>query len=70
MSAFFLYSQAFRSQVKTDHPDASFGDVVSRLPSCHGGGHVPTYALRVFLAFLLCAEIVGIAIITFFVMVT
>lgn len=32
MSAFFLYSQAFRQQVKDDNPDASFGDVVS-----HGG---------------------------------
>jgi len=27
MSAFFLYSQAFRSQVKEDNPDASFGEV-------------------------------------------
>eukprot|EP00429_Kryptoperidinium_foliaceum_P084255 CAMPEP_0176232706 /NCGR_PEP_ID=MMETSP0121_2-20121125/25446_1 /TAXON_ID=160619 /ORGANISM="Kryptoperidinium foliaceum, Strain CCMP 1326" /LENGTH=196 /DNA_ID=CAMNT_0017572075 /DNA_START=31 /DNA_END=621 /DNA_ORIENTATION=+ len=27
MSAFFLYSQANRSQVKTDNPEASFGDV-------------------------------------------
>jgi hypothetical protein len=29
MSAFFLYSQSNRAQVKTDNPDASFGDVVS-----------------------------------------
>ena len=29
MSAFFLYSQAYRSQVKQDNPDAQFGDVVS-----------------------------------------
>lgn len=29
MSAFFLYSQAYRSQVKTDHPEAPFGDIVS-----------------------------------------
>jgi hypothetical protein len=29
MSAFFLYSQAFRAQVKEENPDASFGDVVS-----------------------------------------
>lgn len=36
MSAFFLYSQAFRSQVKEDNPDASFGDIVS--PS--SGGNV------------------------------
>jgi hypothetical protein len=34
MSAFFLYSQAFRSQVKVDHPEASFGDTVSQQPSC------------------------------------
>jgi len=27
MSAFFLYSQAFRQQVKEDNPDASFGEV-------------------------------------------
>jgi hypothetical protein len=30
MSAFFLYSQAYRSQVKVDHPEATFGDTVSR----------------------------------------
>jgi len=27
MSAFFLYSQAFRTKVKTTNPNASFGDV-------------------------------------------
>jgi hypothetical protein len=31
MSAFFLYSQAFRSQVKTDNPEAPFGDIVSQI---------------------------------------
>eukprot|EP00538_Stauroneis_constricta_P007239 CAMPEP_0119570674 /NCGR_PEP_ID=MMETSP1352-20130426/43731_1 /TAXON_ID=265584 /ORGANISM="Stauroneis constricta, Strain CCMP1120" /LENGTH=204 /DNA_ID=CAMNT_0007620345 /DNA_START=721 /DNA_END=1335 /DNA_ORIENTATION=- len=31
MSAFFLYSQAFRSQVKAENPDASFGDVARLL---------------------------------------
>ena len=31
MSAFFLYSQAHRAQVKADNPDASFGDIVSSL---------------------------------------
>ena len=30
MSAFFLYSQANRAQVKADNPEASFGDVVSQ----------------------------------------
>ena len=30
MSAFFLYSQANRAQVKADSPEASFGDIVSR----------------------------------------
>jgi hypothetical protein len=30
MSAFFLYSQAYRSQVKEENPDAPFGDIVSR----------------------------------------
>lgn len=29
MSAFFLYSQAFRSVVKEESPEASFGDIVS-----------------------------------------
>ena len=29
MSAFFLYSQAFRAQVKEENPDAAFGDIVS-----------------------------------------
>ena len=29
MSAFFLYSQAHRSQVKEENPDSSFGDIVS-----------------------------------------
>jgi len=29
MSAFFLYSQAYRSQVKEDNPEAKFGDIVS-----------------------------------------
>jgi len=29
MSAFFLYSQANRAQVKADNPEANFGDVVS-----------------------------------------
>ena len=33
MSGFFLYSQAYRAQVKADNPDASFGDLVSH---CHG----------------------------------
>jgi len=31
MSAFFLYSQAYRAQVKAQNPEASFGDVVSSL---------------------------------------
>jgi len=31
MSAFFLYSQAFRSQAKEDNPDASFGDIARLL---------------------------------------
>jgi ABC-type Zn2+ transport system substrate-binding protein/surface adhesin len=31
MSAFFLYSQAQRSQVKEDNPEASFGDIVSHV---------------------------------------
>lgn len=30
MSAFFLYSQAFRAQVKEDNSDVSFGDIVSQ----------------------------------------
>lgn len=30
MSAFFLYSQAYRSQVKTDNPEAPFGNIVSQ----------------------------------------
>lgn len=30
MSAFFLYSQAYRSQVKEENPDAPFGDIVSQ----------------------------------------
>ena len=29
MSAFFLYSQAFRQRTKEENPDASFGDLVS-----------------------------------------
>lgn len=29
MSAFFLYSQGFRSRTKDSNPDASFGDIVS-----------------------------------------
>jgi HMG (high mobility group) box len=29
MSAFFLYSQAHRSQVKEDNPGSAFGDIVS-----------------------------------------
>jgi hypothetical protein len=29
MSAFFLYSQAFRAQVKEENPEASFGEIVS-----------------------------------------
>jgi hypothetical protein len=29
MSAFFLYSQAYRSQVKEENPEAPFGDIVS-----------------------------------------
>jgi hypothetical protein len=36
MSAFFLYSQANRAEVKANNPDASFGDVVSQNPACHG----------------------------------
>jgi hypothetical protein len=31
MSAFFLYSQANRAEVKANNPDASFGDVVSQI---------------------------------------
>jgi hypothetical protein len=30
MSAFFLYSQAFRAQVKEENSDVSFGDIVSQ----------------------------------------
>jgi len=41
MSAFFLYSQAFRSQVKTDHPEAPFGDIVSH--------HMPFSSFQSFL---------------------
>lgn len=33
MSAFFLYSQAERANVKASNPDAAFGDIVSE-----GGG--------------------------------
>jgi hypothetical protein len=33
MSAFFLYSQGNRAQVKIDSPEASFGDVVSQTES-------------------------------------
>ena len=29
MSAFFLYSNANRARIKEEHPDASFGDLVS-----------------------------------------
>lgn len=29
MSAFFLYSQAFRPTIKAENPDAAFGDIVS-----------------------------------------
>lgn len=29
MSSFFLYSQAMRSDVKTNNPEAKFGDIVS-----------------------------------------
>jgi hypothetical protein len=29
MSAFFLYSQAFRTKVKEENPEASFGEIVS-----------------------------------------
>jgi hypothetical protein len=29
MSAFFLYSQGFRTQTKEENPEASFGDIVS-----------------------------------------
>jgi len=28
MSAYFLYSQAFRKTVKEEHPEASFGETV------------------------------------------
>lgn len=31
MSAFFLYSQGNRSDVKTNNPEAGFGDIVSTL---------------------------------------
>jgi len=31
MSAFFLYSNANRERVKTEHPEAKFGDIVSIL---------------------------------------
>lgn len=31
MSAFFLYSQAYRSQVKEDNPEAKFGDIAKIL---------------------------------------
>ena len=31
MSAFFLYSQAFRSQVKEENPDITFGEVGKKL---------------------------------------
>jgi len=30
MSAFFLYSQGFRAQVKEENPEVSFGDIVSK----------------------------------------
>ena len=30
MSAFFLYSQAYRQRTKEEHPSASFGDLVSK----------------------------------------
>jgi hypothetical protein len=32
MSAFFLYSQGNRARVKTENPEASFGDVVGTVP--------------------------------------
>lgn len=31
MSAFFLYSQAFRSQVKEENPEATFGGIARKL---------------------------------------
>jgi len=31
MSAFFLYSQANRSRIKEENPEASFGDIVSTI---------------------------------------
>ena len=43
MSAFFLYSQANRAQVKADNPEASFGDVVSQSERRHG---VVSYPLK------------------------
>jgi hypothetical protein len=29
MSAFFLYSQGYRTQTKEENPEASFGEIVS-----------------------------------------
>lgn len=49
MSAFFLYSQAYRSTAKEENPEASFGDIVShgaaeRFVGCVFGVFASCYA--------------------------
>jgi len=41
MSAFFLYSNAFRSEVKVKNPDVTFGEVVSSTPACLARSDAP-----------------------------
>lgn len=36
MSAFFLYSQAFRQRTKEENPEAGFGDLVSEFGLLQG----------------------------------
>ena len=56
MSAFFLYSQAFRTKVKTTNPDASFGDVVSRSTLCRLRFCTRMSVLSVWVACMLCLK--------------
>jgi hypothetical protein len=50
MSAFFLYSQAFRSTAKEENPEASFGDIVSHGAAKDSLGRV----LGVFASWCVC----------------
>ena len=63
MSAFFLYSQAYRTTTKEENPEASFGDLVSRIRSLQNSCfcHVDC---RVFVVVYVCAGCIGDPVLT------